>query len=115
MIFTDCQAAMQRILSDAPGPGQGQATLAIRLAETICQRGSTADVRWVSGHRGVEGNELADQRTRGAAEEETSPDASTAEGPLKHPQRAPGHESERASERRLRDQQLVSISWPAAT
>ena len=68
VVFTDSQAAMQRVLSDALGPGQSQAALTIRLAEIICQRGSTVDVRWVPSHRGVEGNNQADQRARGAAE-----------------------------------------------
>lgn len=71
-VFTDPQAAMQRILSDAPGPGQGQATLAIRLAEIICQRGSTVDIRWVLGHRGLEGNEQVDRHARGVVEEEAA-------------------------------------------
>ena len=54
--FTDSQAAMQRILSDAPGPGESRAAFTIRLAEAIYQRGSTVDMRWAPGHSGVEGN-----------------------------------------------------------
>ena len=68
VVFTDSQAAMQRILSDTPGPGQSQAILTIRLAEIIYQRGPTMDAKWVPGHSGVEGNDQADQHARRAAE-----------------------------------------------
>lgn len=61
VVSTDPQAAMQGVLSDAPGPGQSQAIFAIRLAETIYQRGSMVSARWVLGHRRVEENVQADQ------------------------------------------------------
>ena len=70
--FTDSQVAIQQVLSNAPGPGQSQATLTVRLAEIICQRGSTVDVRWVPGHSWVEGNDQTDQHARGAGEGETA-------------------------------------------
>ena len=40
----------------------------IDLAQTIYDQGKTVTVRWLPGHRGVEGNELADQYARTAAE-----------------------------------------------
>lgn len=52
VIFTDSQAAMQRIASDQkPSSGQTSYTL----------------IRWVSGHKGVVGNETADAHAKGAA------------------------------------------------
>lgn len=61
---------MQRTFGDALGPGQAKGALAIRLAEVVCQRGSTINVRWVLGHHGVDGNE---QHARGAAESTGTP------------------------------------------
>ena len=73
VVFTGSRAAMQRILSDAPGPGQAQAATTVCLAKILCQRGSIIDVRWVPGHHGVEGNGKADQHARGAAEGRDTP------------------------------------------
>ena len=53
VVFAGSQAAMQQAFNDAPGPGQSQATLTIRLAEIIYWGGSTVDVRRVPGHSGV--------------------------------------------------------------
>ena len=39
-IFTDPQAAMQRILDGSPGPGQAQAIRGIRLSQAIPREGS---------------------------------------------------------------------------
>lgn len=66
-IFADSQAAMRRIVSDAPGPGQHLAILGIRIALSTQARGSHVDIHWVPGHAGVEGNEQADQHARAAA------------------------------------------------
>ena len=65
MVFTDSRAAMQRVLSDRV---RVRRPLTIRLAEIIYQGGPTVDARWVPGHRGVEGNDQADQHARRAAE-----------------------------------------------
>lgn len=64
---------MRRILNDTPGPGQAKAAFTICLAQIVYQRGSTIGVRWVPGHRRVEGNEQADQDARGAAESGGAP------------------------------------------
>lgn len=66
-LFTNSQAAMRRILSDAPGPGQDVAVEIIRYAHMLRAQGNTIDIRWVPSHRGVEGIEQADQRAVEAA------------------------------------------------
>ena len=60
-IFTDSQAAMQRLRSDNSGPGQSLARRGILLAQAIVSwRQSSVSVHWVPGHSGVEGSEMAD-------------------------------------------------------
>ena len=58
---------MRRITGDAPGPGQDMAIRAIEIAERIVQSGCTVTVRWTPAHKGVEGNERADQAAKEAA------------------------------------------------
>lgn len=65
--YTDSTAAMRRIMGDAPGPGQHMALRAIEIAERIVQRGESVTVRWTPAHRGIEGNERADQAAKEAA------------------------------------------------
>ena len=60
-IFTDSVAAMKRLESDRPGPGQRLAIRGIRVARLgIYDKGASVRVIWVPGHQGVPGNELAD-------------------------------------------------------
>ena len=74
-IFSDSQAAISRIQHDRTGPGQAQALLIIEVASTIADRDNHITIRWTPSHAGVEGNERADRRARGAAEgiEERAP------------------------------------------
>ena len=66
-IFTDSQAAMVRVQSGGPGPGQSLARRAISLARALVGRGISASVHWVLGRCGIYGNELADAVPRDAA------------------------------------------------
>lgn len=60
-LFTDFQAAMQRLRTDALGPDQGLARQEIKLAQEITGPGqATISVHWIPRYMGVEGNELVD-------------------------------------------------------
>jgi len=78
-IFTDAQAAIRRMATDEPGPGQKYA-LEARKHVVALQRaapGIIIEIRWCPAHEGVEGNEKADEWAKLAAEE---PDARGVEG-----------------------------------
>jgi ribonuclease HI len=73
-IFTNAQAAIRRMASEEPGPGQTYAIEAQRhIAELRRPRPDiTVEIRWCPGHKRVPGNEKADEWAKLAAEE---PDA----------------------------------------
>jgi len=62
-IFTDAQAAIWRMTSDDPGPGQKYALearwhiAALRAKEPQAR----IEIRWCPSHQGIEGNEVADK------------------------------------------------------
>jgi len=61
-IFADAQAALQRITSDAPGPGQHYALAIAQQAHGLWeQRRVSVQFRWVPSHAGTAGNEKADE------------------------------------------------------
>jgi ribonuclease HI len=78
-IFTDAQAAIRRMASDEPGPGQKYALEARKYIAALRRKvpGIVIEVRWCPAHEGVEGNEKADEWAKLAAEE---PDARGVEG-----------------------------------
>src|SRR5690606_18050278 len=59
-IFLDNTAAIQRMQSLRPGPGQCHAIQAHTYAHPLSPRGTTPHIAWVPGHEGVDGNEIAD-------------------------------------------------------
>jgi len=73
-IFTDAQAAIRRMVSEDPGPGQKYAILARQHIATLrrTRPDITIEIRWCPAHKGVTGNEKADEWAKLAAEK---PDA----------------------------------------
>lgn len=66
-IYTNSTAAMARSTGDDPGPGQDMAIRIIGFAQRLVDQGNSISIRWALAHRGVEGNEQADQRAKEAA------------------------------------------------
>lgn len=87
-IFTDSTAAMTRAASDAPGPGQETAIQITGLAQRVVGQENTIAIRWTPAHRGVEGNERADQEAR---ERATTPPSGPRLGTIAQPPSAKGH------------------------
>jgi hypothetical protein len=72
-VLTDAQAAIKRMASEEPGPGQMYAIQARRHIATLRRpRPDIIEIRWCPAHKGVQGNEKADEWAKLAAEE---PDA----------------------------------------
>ena len=67
MVFSDCQPAIRRALSDALGPCQQWARATIDLATGLISRGNEVLILWVPAHVGVESNEVADVMAKEAA------------------------------------------------
>jgi len=70
-IFTDAQAAIRRMASDEPGPGQQYALQARKHIAALrrAKPGIIIEIRWCPAHRGIAGNEKADEWAKIAAEE----------------------------------------------
>jgi len=73
-IFTDAQAAIRRMTSEEPGPGQQYAIAARRHVASLRKARPDAriEIRWCPAHKGVPGNKKADEWAKLAADE---PDA----------------------------------------
>jgi len=70
-IFTDAKAAIRRMASDEPGPGQQYALQARKHIATLrrARPGIVIEIRWCPAHKGVAGNEKADEWAKAAAEQ----------------------------------------------
>jgi ribonuclease HI len=73
-IFTDAQAAIRRMASEDPGPDQKYAILARQHIAKLrrARPDITIETRWCPAHKGVPGNEKANEWAKLAAEK---PDA----------------------------------------
>jgi hypothetical protein len=60
-IFTDAQPALKRIKNDDLGPGQWLTRRMLHTERQLRQARWSTELRWISGHKGIEGNEVADQ------------------------------------------------------
>lgn len=66
-LFTDTQAALDRIQTDAPGPGQYLAQRIAAREIILLAAGITTEHHWIPGHKDVTGNEVADRVAKAAA------------------------------------------------
>lgn len=60
-IFTDNQAAVNRVSNLKPAPGQDTAIEVASISKQLQQLGTSLHIQWVPGHFDVEGNEQADK------------------------------------------------------
>jgi len=66
-VVTDSQATLRRIQSDEPGPGQVLALRTMNWTDASARKNILVEYRWVPAHKGIEGNEEADQQATKAA------------------------------------------------
>jgi len=73
-IFTNAQAAIWRMTSGDPGPGQKYAIEARKHIAELRRRGPevSVEIRWCPSHCGIEGNEKADEWAKQATEKPDS-------------------------------------------
>ena len=69
-VFSDSQAAIARVQHDGTGPAQALAKAMVATVNTLVSRDNAFSLRWTPAHRGVEGNEAADEAARSAVEVE---------------------------------------------
>lgn len=60
-------AAIERVMADAPSPGQRFAIAPMEVCSRTLGRGNEFTVRWAPAHGGIVGNEKADEYARAAA------------------------------------------------
>jgi ribonuclease HI len=72
--FTDAQATIKRMASEKPGSGQLYAIHARKHIAALrkARPDVTIDIRWCPAHKGVPGNEKADEWAKLAADEPDS-------------------------------------------
>ena len=64
----DSTATIERVRTDDIGPGQSFTATAIKLCFRLQERDNSVTLCWVPAHNGVQGNEVADEYVRAAAE-----------------------------------------------
>jgi len=60
-VFTDSQATLRQTQSDKPGPGQVLALRMMNWVDALARKNIQVEYWWVPAHKGIEGNEEADQ------------------------------------------------------
>ena len=107
-IFSDSQAAIQRIRTDMLGSDQQWARAAMEVHARLTARGNEVTIRWVPAHSGVMGNEMADGFAREAAGSRRSqqhrvPDGLLQEASLSHLARVATENRSRVTARWISD------------
>jgi hypothetical protein len=76
LISINNQAAIKAFNSDLRKPGHHFAREAVRMIKTIRNRKGKPKlkitIRWTAGHKGIEGNEIADKEAKKAADGDSS-------------------------------------------
>ena len=67
-IFSNCRPAVRRVMADALGATQHCARACIEVGSRFVAAGSEIGISWVPAHSEVEGNEIADDIAKKAAE-----------------------------------------------
>jgi hypothetical protein len=66
-VFVDAQAALKRLKRGDPGAGQWLLPRIRQAENELLLLGWNTEYRWVPGHKGIPGNEMADQAAKAAA------------------------------------------------
>ncbi len=74
-IFSDNQAAIQRIQTTNQGSGQHLAIKCQESLQKLIEKKVTPHIHWVPGHEDIKGNELADEAAKSGARQSNSPDS----------------------------------------
>ncbi|KAF9542353.1 hypothetical protein CPC08DRAFT_621612, partial [Agrocybe pediades] len=75
-IYTDCQSAISTVFDMKPGPGQYLFSAFHNLIAPFKDTGHSAtkfNIRWISAHSNVPGNERVDEEAKLAAQEDSTP------------------------------------------
>ena len=73
-IFTDAQAAIRRMASEEPGPGQQYAIQARKHIAAMhrARPGVTFEIQWCPAHKGIVGNGKVNEWAKIAAEKSST-------------------------------------------